>query len=86
MFFFMYYNCCSTCFAKIAESFPISSEKGNLNSLKGQIYRTLKEVNFFGARMAGTSLTKAAEMSVISRTVALKVMRTFEKEGKTPPG
>ena len=37
----------------------------------------------FGARMAGDSVRKIAELFGVARRTISKVMRSFEKEGKT---
>ena len=46
----------------------ISSEEINQNSLKCQIYQTLKKGQIIGARMAGASVTKSAELFGVARS------------------
>ena len=58
----------------------MSSEEINQNSLKLQIYQTLKEV-----KLAGASVAKTTELFGASRSTVSKVMPAFEKEGKTFP-
>ncbi|XP_076043606.1 uncharacterized protein LOC143026722 [Oratosquilla oratoria] len=42
-----------------------------------------KRVQTVGARMAGASITKTAELLGVSRGTVSKVMTAFEREGKT---
>ena len=42
-----------------------------------------KRDQIVGACMAGTSVTKTAELFGVARSTVLKVMTAFEKEGKT---
>ncbi|XP_076047333.1 uncharacterized protein LOC143028856 [Oratosquilla oratoria] len=42
-----------------------------------------KRGQIVGARMAGTSITKTAELLGVSRVIVSKVMTAFEREGKT---
>ena len=42
-----------------------------------------KRSQIVGARMAGTSVTKSAELFGVARSNVRKVMTAFEKEGKT---
>ncbi|XP_076049271.1 uncharacterized protein LOC143029942 [Oratosquilla oratoria] len=42
-----------------------------------------KRGQIVGARMAGTSITKTAELLGVSRGTVSKVMTAFEREGKT---
>ena len=46
----------------------ISSEEINQNSLKWQIYQTLKEVKLLVFFWAGTSVTKAAQLFGVARS------------------
>ena len=45
----------------------------------------LSRNQIIGARMAGASVTKTAEIFGIAKSTVSKVMTTFEKEGKTSP-
>ena len=63
-------------------SLQISLEEIHQNSLKWQIYQTLKRGQIVGARMAGASVTKTAELFGFTRSTISKVIKIFEKEGK----
>ena len=45
----------------------------------------LKKGQIVGARMAGGSVTKTAELCGVARSTVSKVIKSFEKEGKTTP-
>ena len=68
-----------TYFTKVVVFLLISVEEIIQSSLKWQIYKTVKEV---GARMAGVSVTKTAELFRIARSTVSKVMTAFEKKKK----
>ena len=44
----------------------------------------VKRGQIVGVRMAGSSVTKTAELFGVARSSVSKVIRTFEKEGKIP--
>ena len=84
--FLIYYYYFPFNFTKIVFFFlHISSEEINKKSLKWQIYQTLKRGQTVGTCMAGVSVTKAAELFGVARSIVLKVMTAFEKEGKCCP-
>ena len=44
----------------------------------------LSEVKLYGVHMAGTNVTKNAELFCVARCTVPKVMTTFKKEGNAP--
>ena len=60
----------------------ISSKEIDKNLLKIADLSDHKRGKIVGARMAGTRVTKTAELFGVARSAVLKVMTAFEKEGK----